>query len=142
MSNLTYELGIKLIKGASIIEVNLEQLEQIQNIANRYSNLECVKCAEAIKNYLILQKIRGKTIKLYTGSSTGINSYIYDDSVPGDAISLNGRHQGISIVINEIEIVFDNHHHYGIPKIQWLNNLQFYGKIHNNQIFEITEAIF
>ncbi len=104
--------------------------------------MECVECAEAIKNYLISQKITGKHIKIDTGSSTGRNSYIYDDSVPGDAISLNGHHQGISIVINEIEIVFDNHHSNGIPKIQWLANLQFYGKIHNNKSFQITKEIF
>lgn len=46
----------------------------------------------------------------------GRDSYIYDDSVPGDAISMNGRHEGISILINEIEMVFDNHHPNGIPK--------------------------
>lgn len=130
------------IKGVSTIEINLKQIEQIQSIASRYGNLECVKCAEAIKNYLISQKITGKQVKLYTGSSTGRDSYIYDDSVPSDAISLNGHHQGISVLINEMEIVFDNHHHKGIPKILWLNNLQFYGKIHNNKYFQITEEIF
>ncbi|MEO1560230.1 MAG: papain fold toxin domain-containing protein, partial [Cyanobacteria bacterium J06632_19] len=54
-------------------------MQQIEIIASRYGNLECVKCAEAIKNYLILQKITGKQIKLYTGSATGRDSYIYDD---------------------------------------------------------------
>jgi hypothetical protein len=125
-----------------IIEIRAEQLQQIGAIAITYKNLECVECAQAIKNYLINQGIHGKHIKLYTGAGIGRNSYIYDDSVPGDAISINGRHQAIAIVINEVEMVFDNHHPYGIPKEEWIENLQFYGKTHYYQQFDITEEYF
>lgn len=40
----------------------------------------------------------------------GRSSYIYDDSVLENPISLNGRHEGIAMLINEVEIIFDNHH--------------------------------
>ncbi len=79
---------------------------------------------------MISQGIQGKRIKLYTGAATGANCYIYDDSIPGEAVSVNGRHEGIAIVINNVEIVFDNHHPDGISKKQWMNNLVFQGKIH------------
>jgi hypothetical protein len=39
-------------------------------------------------------------------------------------------------------MVFDNHHPYGIPKEEWIENLQFYGKIHYYQKFDITEEDF
>jgi Papain fold toxin 2 len=55
---------------------------------------------------------------------------------------MNGRHEGISILVNEIEMVFDNHHPNGIPKNQWIINLQFYGKIHHRNDFQITVEIF
>ncbi|MDJ0733198.1 MAG: papain fold toxin domain-containing protein [Nostocaceae cyanobacterium] len=125
-----------------IEEINLDQLQQIQVIVSEFQNLECVECANAIKKYLLLQGISGKLIKIYTGAGTGRDSYIYDDNVPGDAISMNGRHQGISILIKNIEIVFDNHHPTGIPKSQWLENLQFYGKLYAGKNFQITESTF
>lgn len=42
------------------------------------------------------QGVHGKHINLYTGMGIGRNCYIYDDSVPGNAISVNGRHQDLS----------------------------------------------
>jgi hypothetical protein len=65
---------------------------------------------------LISQGIHGKRIKLYNGYGRGRNSGIYDDSVPGDAISENGRHEGIAMVINSIETIFDNHHPDGLTR--------------------------
>ncbi len=55
---------------------------------------------------------------------------------------MNGHHQGVSILINNIETVFDNHHPTGIPKNQWLENLQFYGKLYAGKNFEIEESTF
>lgn len=72
----------------------------------------------------------------------GRNSYIYDDSVPGDAISINGRHEGIAIIIEGQEIVFDNHHHNGIVRGEWMSNILFYGLVYTGQSFEITEQEF
>lgn len=124
------------------IQIRASQILRLRAIASKYHNLECVECALAIKNYLIAEGINGKHIKLYTGSATGRNGYIYDDSVTGDAISVNGRHQGISVVINEIEMVFDNHHPGGIPKMQWMANLQFYDRIYDQQEFYVIEEEF
>ena len=91
---------------------------------------------------MLSQYIRGKRIKLYTGDAASWDSRIYDDSVPGDAISVNGRHEGIAIVINGIETVFDNHHPEGIPKNEWISNLQFHSKILFFQQFQVTEEYF
>jgi hypothetical protein len=90
----------------------------------------------------MLQGIRGKRIKLYTGFSIGRNSYIYDESVPGDAISLNGYHEAIVIIIDDQEIVFDNHHPEGITKNEWMSNLLFDGLLYQGQQFQITEDDF
>ncbi|MBW4695129.1 MAG: hypothetical protein KME27_25545 [Lyngbya sp. HA4199-MV5] len=119
-----------------------EQLQQIGKIVSRYTNFECVQCAEAIKRYLITQTISGQHIKLYTGASTGLDSYIYDDSVPGSAISENGRHEGIAVTIEDTEIIFDNHHPRGTPRKTWLANLQFHNKAFRGQPFQVTETTF
>lgn len=123
-------------------EISAEQILQIKAIVDRHENLKCVECAQAIRDYLISQGIHGKRIKLYTGFGRGRNSGIYDDSVPRDAISENGRHEGIAIVINNIETIFDNHHPDGLTKEQWMTNLQFHGKIFNGLRFIVTEEYF
>jgi hypothetical protein len=114
----------------------------LRAIASQYENLKCVECASAIEDYLVSQGIHGKHIKLFTGTTIGRSSYIYDDSVPGEPISLNGCHQGIVIAINAVEIVFDNHHPNGVPRNEWMNNLLFYGKVHLSQDFQVTEEEF
>jgi hypothetical protein len=81
-------------------------------------------------------------IKLYTGASTGANCFIYDETFPEEAISTNGRHQGIAIIINGVETVFDNHHPTGIEREQWMKNLLFQGLLHFGQQFQITELEF
>lgn len=120
-------------------EISPEQILQIKAIVDRYENLKCVECAQAIRDYLISQGIQGKRIKLYTGEAIGWNSNIYDDSVPGEAISVNGRHEAIAIFLNNVEIVFDNHHPNGLPRDEWMANLQFHDKIFNNQQFQTKE---
>jgi rRNA processing protein Krr1/Pno1 len=123
-------------------QISVEQILQIRAIVSGYKNFMCVECAEAIKDYLIAQGIKGKHLKLYTGAATGANCYIYDDSIPGEAISVNGHHEGITIVINNIEMVFDNHHPDGVPRNEWMENLLFQGKIHYGQYFELREEEF
>lgn len=125
-----------------MIEISAEQILQIKAIIDRYENLECVECAQEIRDYLISQGIHGKRIKLYTGYGRGRNSGIYDDSVPGNAISENGRHEGIAIVINSIETIFDNYHPGGLKRDQWMTNLLFHGKIFNGLQFIVTEEDF
>ncbi|MFB2894123.1 papain fold toxin domain-containing protein [Aerosakkonemataceae cyanobacterium BLCC-F50] len=123
-------------------QINAEQLLVVRSIASQHENLKCVECASAIEDYLISQGIHGKRIKLYTGDGASWDSRIYDDSIPGDAISVNGRHEGIAIAIDGIETIFDNHHPEGMPKNQWLANLQFHSKILFGQQFQITEESF
>ena len=123
-------------------EINAEQILQIKAIVDRYENFKCVECASNLKDYLIGQGIHGKRIKLYTGYGRGRNSGIYDDSVPGEAISVNGRHEGIAIVINNIETIFDNHHPDGLNKEQWMTNLLFHGKLFNRLQFIVIEEDF
>jgi hypothetical protein len=123
-------------------EISAEQIQQVKAIIDGYKKLECVECAQEIRDYLISQGVRGKRIKLYTGEAIGWNSNIYDDSVPGEAISVNGRHEAIAIILNNVEIVFDNHHPSGLPRDEWMANLQFHDKILNNQQFESKEEKF
>lgn len=81
--------------------------------------------------------------RLYTGSGVDRNSYIYDDSVPGgEPISTNGRHEEIAIWIEEVEMVFDNHHPNGLPQAQWMSNLLCFGKLHLGRQFQVTEEYF
>jgi hypothetical protein len=72
----------------------------------------------------------------------GRNSYIYDESVPGDAISINGHHEGITFIIDDQEMVFDNHHPQEILKDEWMSNLLFYGFLHEGREFQVTEKDF
>ncbi|WP_353933243.1 papain fold toxin domain-containing protein [Okeanomitos corallinicola TIOX110] len=108
---------------------------------SNYDNFQCVESAIAIQEYLIRQGIKGKRIKIYTGTAMGWDANIYDDLL-GYAISVNGRHEGIAIIINGIEIVYDNLHPEGLTKEQWLNNLQFDSKLYLGKEFEITEEYF
>jgi len=124
------------------ISLNPDQLRQIYTIASSYDNFQCVECSQAIKDYLISERISGKLIKLYTGASTGANSFIYDEAFPEEAISTNGRHQGIAVIINGIETVFDNHHPAGISRDEWMANFLFQGLVHFGQQFQITEIEF
>ena len=122
--------GIKSAEGAAKV------LSPIANISNQYENYKWVECAKAMKKYLKSQKIPGKHIKLETGSQTGLDSGIWDDSI-GMQIADNGRHQGIAIDIGGVEMVFDNHHPNGIPKEEWLPNLVFPSKITGGREFKL-----
>lgn len=122
-----------------VIEMDDEQMLEIGAIASTFENLKCVECAQAIQDYLVSQGIPGKRIKLYTGDAIEWDSLIYDDSVPGEAISLNGPHEGIAIIINGVETIFDNYHPDGLPRDEWMANLQFHSKIFYGTQFQVTE---
>ncbi len=123
-------------------QISDEQRLEIKAIVSKYENFKCVECAQAIKDYLISQGIEGKHIKLFTGSQIGRNSLIYDDSVPNEAISENGIHEAIVIILNGVEVVFDNHHPDGLPREEWMSNLQFHDRIFRNLLFQVTESEF
>ena len=123
--------------------LTIEQKQELAEIIKSYPNLQCVECALAIKNYLKLAGIKGKLIKINTQADLDYrNCFLYDDSIGGDAISETGYHEGVIIIIDDIEIVFDNHHPQGIPKKEWLANFQFFGKIHLGQKLIIIEENF
>lgn len=126
----------------SISEICQEQLQQLKQIASRYPNLQCSACAEEIQAYLVSQNIPGKRIKLFTGDSVNRDAFIYDDSADENPISVNGRHEGISITIEGSEIIFDNHHAEGIERERWMANLLFVTRLHHGAAFQITEVEF
>jgi hypothetical protein len=80
-----------------------------------------VECALAIKEFLISQGIPGKHIKLDLEFQDLPWSVIYDLRRE-QQIATNGHHEGIAIVINGEEMVFDNVEHDGVPKEEWLQN--------------------
>ncbi|MEC4818116.1 MAG: papain fold toxin domain-containing protein [Scytonema sp. PMC 1069.18] len=125
-------------------EVTPEVLQDIHDIVNRYQNFECVECADEIEEYLKMQKIRGRRIKLDTTRQVRDDDYIYDDSLPemSNPIATNGHHEGIAIRINEEEKVFDNHHPDGVLTAQWMNNLQFISKVHGGASFRKSGYLF
>ena len=123
--------------------LTLKQKQDLAKIADSYANLQCVQCPLAIKNYLQLAGIPGKLIKINTQADLDYrNCFLYDDSIGGDAISETGYHEGIIVIIDGMEIVFDNHHPQGIAKVEWLGNFQFFGKIHLGQESIVTEENF
>jgi len=90
---------------------------------------------------LRIQGIQGRIIKLYTGTAIGWDSNIYDDILE-ECISTNGRHEGIAIIINRVEVVYDNLHPEGLSVEQWIDNLQFHGKLYQGKEFKINEERF
>ena len=130
-------------------EVTSEILQGIYNIASSYKNLQCDECAYAIENYLKEQKIQGKHIDLNTPQpSARYDDYIYDDSLPPNsegisfAISENGHHEGVAVIVNGKDMVFDNHHPNGIPYEEWKKNLVFDSKIRFGAEFDESEYSF
>ena len=123
------------------MEISAEQILQLQAIAQEYENFQCIECAQAIQDYLVAQGIRGKRIKLYTGLASKWDENIYDDIIE-DVISVNGRHEGVSITNNGIEIVYDNIHPNGLLRDEWIANLQFDSKVRLGGQFQVTEEEF
>ncbi|MEG3436848.1 papain fold toxin domain-containing protein [Pannus brasiliensis CCIBt3594] len=104
----------------------------ITRIAKKYGIFDCIPCSRKIKAYLIARNIRGKQIIVKTGSQDPLYGRIYDDSI-GELISTTGYHEGIVLVIDGEETVFDNCHPNGISKTLWLQNL-------DSPILEIDRA--
>jgi Papain fold toxin 2 len=81
--------------------------QQVNKIANNFGIFDCIPCARAIKEFLVEQGVRGKHIKLDTGSQDPLYGRIYDDSI-NELIATTGHHEGIAVEINKQEIVFYN----------------------------------
>lgn len=119
-----------------------EQSNNISRITDRFSNLECIDCARAIQNYAVENGILGTKIKLKTPKGEG-NDLIVDDSISSDeAISENGKHEGVEFInSNGEKVVFDNNHRIPVPTEQWIDNLFFRGMIYGQE-FEINREDF
>jgi hypothetical protein len=102
--------------------IDEEIRQQVIELANQFQIFQCEPCASEIKCLLISRGIRGKHIKLYTGSSEDPYGNIYHEILQNN-IATNGRHEAISLEIEGQEIVFDNLHPGGIDRISWMNNL-------------------
>jgi hypothetical protein len=119
---------------------NEEFRKQIANLASNFKIFECEECASAIKQFLIEKGIRGKHIKLYTGSEKEPYGNIYHEIIQKN-IATNGRHQGIAIEIQGQELVFDNIEYQGVSRKIWMNNLYCVNKDFGGD-FEVTELDF
>jgi|AGSF01.1.fsa_nt_gi hypothetical protein len=117
-----------------------EIYQQITTIASSFKLFECEPCAQAIQEFLINSGISGKLIKLYTGREQGKYGNIYHDKLQRN-IATNGRHQGVAVELNGLELVFDNLHTQGISRQEWLNNFYCIA-IDLGSGFEITEIEF
>ncbi len=83
---------------------------------------QCVDCAQAIKAFLQSKGIHGKHIKLDLGV-TDLPWAVIHDLKRQQQISTNGYHEGIALLLDDQEIVFDNIDHQGVPHQAWLENL-------------------
>ncbi|BAY40879.1 hypothetical protein NIES2111_52690 [Nostoc sp. NIES-2111] len=110
--------------------------QQITEIASSFHLFECVECANAIRQFLTIQNVPGKIIRLSTGSTKEPFCNIYHELLQ-ENISTNGRHEAIA----GQELIFDNIHPVGISKVNWMNNL--YSPIQDIGIdFQISETDF
>jgi Papain fold toxin 2 len=109
-------------------------------IANRFRLFECVECANAIQQFLSEENIAGKRIILSTGTTKEPFCNIYDDRLQQN-IAQNGRHEAISVIISQQELIFDNIYPEGISRVNWSSNL--YSPIQDmGGDFQITEIEF
>ena len=96
--------------------------EEITKIASCYGVFQCIECSQAIRSFLIVKNLHGKQIKLSLERQDLPWAVIYDLRRE-QQISTNGYHEGISIIFNEQEIIFDNVDHGGVTRQEWLDNL-------------------
>ncbi len=96
-----------------------EIYQALGNISSQFENLECDKCAIALKSWIDANGIEGKIIKLRTKKRNDffIISNRYSDS---ESITDNGIHYGVEV----LGLVFDNFSRQGIglPRGEWIND--------------------
>ena len=94
-----------------------EIYQELGNISSQFKNLECDKCAIALKSWSDANGIEGKIIKLITKKRNDffIISNRYSDS---ESITENGIHYGVEV----LGLVFDNLSSQGLPYDEWLND--------------------
>lgn len=94
-----------------------EIYQALGNISSQFQNLECDKCAIALKSWSDSNGIERKIIKLRTKKRNDffIISNRYSDS---ESITDNGIHYGVEV----FGLVFDNLSPQGLPRDEWIND--------------------
>ncbi len=94
-----------------------EIYQALGNISSQFQNLECDKCAIALKSWSDANGIERKIIKLRTKKRNDffIISNRYSDS---ESITDNGIHYGVEV----FGLVFDNLSRQGLPRDEWIND--------------------
>ncbi len=94
-----------------------EIYQEVGNISSQFKNLECDKCAIAIKSWLDSNMIEGKIIKIKTKKRNDffIISNRYSNI---ESITDNGIHYGVEV----LGLVFDNLSRQGLPRDEWMND--------------------
>ncbi|WP_414529914.1 papain fold toxin domain-containing protein [Nodularia chucula] len=113
---------------------------QLSAIAKKFQIFESVACAIAMRQFLVTKNIAGKQISLYTGSTEDPFCNIYDEKLQQN-ISINGRHEAISVEIDGEELIFHNINPEGISRVDWMNNL-YCPVLDLGGNFQITETEF
>ncbi|NCJ06949.1 hypothetical protein GS597_10595 [Synechococcales cyanobacterium C] len=121
-------------------ESNTELRQQIRQIASSFGMFECVSCANAIQSYLVARGIRGKQVRLHTGSARGKYGNIYHDGLQRN-ISTNGRHVAIALEVGGQEMMFDNIHPEGILRQVWTSSFHCLA-VELGSHFEVDEIEF
>lgn len=114
--------------------------QEITKIAKTFKIFQCQPCTISIQEFLMRKGKSGKLIKLYTGQEYGKYGNIYHDKLQKN-IATNGNHQGIGVMINNEELIFDNLHPQGITRQEWFNNFYCISMDLGNG-FQITEIEF
>lgn len=122
------------------MSINGNLRSQLTTLAQKFRLFECVTCAQALIQFCQVHRLSGKHIRLFTGSTADPFCNIYHEQLQCN-ISVNGYHEAIALQLDQEELVFDNLHPAGIPRIQWLKN--FYSPMQDlGQDFKITESTF
>ena len=104
------------------ITTTLSQTENdLNGIASKYKNLECVEAAKAMAKYLLKKKLNAKIFHIKFKEIRD-SVYIYSNT-KNDVISENGNHYGIYYNGK----VYCNVHPYGLEKEKWINDFDCYG---------------
>jgi hypothetical protein len=120
---LAYHPNLEYVKtskysGTSLSGLSVEEMyQEIGNISSKFTNLECDKCAIALKSWLDVNSIDGKVLKLKTKKRNDffIISSRYSNS---ESITDNGIHYGVEV----LGLVFDNLSRQGLPRDEWIND--------------------
>lgn len=99
-------------------KLSVEEIYQgLADISSQFPNLECDKCAIAMKSWLDSNRIERKILKLRTKKR---NDFFIISSrfSNNESITDNGIHYGVEV----LGLVFDNLSPQGLPRNEWIND--------------------